>query len=519
MKAILLTICLCFAMPVSLNAQGTVYYVSDAIGADSNPGTFGLPFKTIARGIQATVSGDVIKVTPGVYRESLFLNKSIVIEAFPDATLEPPPGALVGFDITYPTGGTGAIAPEIRGFLIDGRNLQWAGVFLHANIAHFGVQVLRPVIEENHFLDCPVGVWAHAEIILLSSVNPVVRFNLFDVSNRCAGVGKAALLGTGANGAGILAEVHGNRIFDHDVGLHMQGPTGSLDAASNVLVGNEQGIRLEGITSGRLINNTIAFCAPILGLRPPIGIEIFGLVINVDNCILWNPPTTDCNGNPVATLDYFDHLGRPNVVPMSNNHAYQWTPTVDPLFASVNGRDFRLQAASPLMNAGDNAVLAQYLPPVASMDADAAPRIRDGNRTGALNVDLGAYEFSDVSFDITAAYPGTNFSGRRNVQVQIGGSFTATATGRNGDSFFYWIDVPNDDFNVLWPNLGNQLANALTATPVPTTNGTATFTFSVSTNPMWEDEGLDLQGLMLDPLGGSPFQGSFTREIRLELNF
>jgi hypothetical protein len=66
--------------------------------------------------------------------------------------------------------------------------------------------------------------------------------------------------------------------------------------------------------------------------------------------------------------------------------------SADPLFArnafgDVLG-DYRLQMASPALDAGDNAA-----PQIPAADLDGSARIADGNQDGDARVDIGAYEY------------------------------------------------------------------------------------------------------------------------------
>ena len=51
-------------------AIATEHYVSPS-GADSNPGTSGLPFRTVQRGVNAAQAGDIVTIAEGTYRETV----------------------------------------------------------------------------------------------------------------------------------------------------------------------------------------------------------------------------------------------------------------------------------------------------------------------------------------------------------------------------------------------------------------------------------------------------------------
>jgi hypothetical protein len=50
------------------------YHVSSSSGSDSNPGTVGLPFRTIQRAVNVASAGDTILVGPGTYHEAVVIN-------------------------------------------------------------------------------------------------------------------------------------------------------------------------------------------------------------------------------------------------------------------------------------------------------------------------------------------------------------------------------------------------------------------------------------------------------------
>ncbi|HEY3267146.1 MAG TPA: right-handed parallel beta-helix repeat-containing protein [Armatimonadota bacterium] len=141
---------------------------------------------------------------------------------------------------------------------------------------------------------------------------------------------------TGNGGAGILVK-------------------GAVTLTNNTIAANGYGVHIDQTGTARLTNNVIAF--------------------NVNAGV-------DCVAGAVPALSHNDVFGNP-----AGN--YQGvTPgltdiSLDPLFADRAGANYRLQPASPCINAGDDAAV---LP--GETDADGRQRI------AGLHVDIGAYEYA-----------------------------------------------------------------------------------------------------------------------------
>lgn len=76
---------------IASQSLGTIYYVDQSRGDDSNPGTTeNLPFKTIQRANKIVAEGDTVYVKNGTYNENITITQSgnpnnwIVFQAFPD---------------------------------------------------------------------------------------------------------------------------------------------------------------------------------------------------------------------------------------------------------------------------------------------------------------------------------------------------------------------------------------------------------------------------------------------------
>jgi hypothetical protein len=96
----------------------------------------------------------------------------------------------------------------------------------------------------------------------------------------------------------------------------------------------------------------------------------------------------------VNTSDVFTAQGLAYGGTCADQSGLRGNISADPLFArtafgDVLG-DYRLQMASPAIDAGDNAA-----PQIPAADLDGTARIGDGNQDGHAQVDLGAYEYSN----------------------------------------------------------------------------------------------------------------------------
>lgn len=67
-----------YILLLAVPAFGTNYYIDKATGNDSNPGTIGLPFKTISKGVSSvSAPGDSVFIAPGFYRERVSIINGI----------------------------------------------------------------------------------------------------------------------------------------------------------------------------------------------------------------------------------------------------------------------------------------------------------------------------------------------------------------------------------------------------------------------------------------------------------
>lgn len=134
-------------------AAGSVYYVAPN-GSDSGPGTPQRPLRTVAAAAERVGPGDRVMVNPGVYRESVALNRSgqpdarIMFRGLPGAVLTSPDPtrSLSAFDIS-----SGTAFITLEGFELGGgfaetvfvrpgaHDIELAGLYVHDN--HSGIWI------------------------------------------------------------------------------------------------------------------------------------------------------------------------------------------------------------------------------------------------------------------------------------------------------------------------------------------------------------------------------------------
>ena len=155
---------------------------------------------------------------------------------------------------------------------------------------------------------------------------------------------------------------------------------------SNLILSNSADDQAGGFArcDGSIINNTIY--GNTAGLN---GGGIYNCMGTIANCIFWA-------NNAVGTGDQIDTASTP-----SFSCIQLWTGggsgniTTPPAFRDVRGGDYRLDATSPCVDAGDNMSLGSF-----GLDLDGNLRIAFGSKS--LTVDMGAYEHNAAPFVVTA---------------------------------------------------------------------------------------------------------------------
>ncbi len=368
----------------------SVYYISTG-GSDSNPGTIGSPFLTIARGIAALGAGDTLFIRAGTYAEPLrwpaggSSGAPTIVSAYAGETviIQPTSGdgiagagaqaytnfidlILDGTDADDSSGGFHVDADHVT---LDGceiRNWSGGGVHVSANFATIrnclihdnGASVLigpghgiylvgqNALIEHNAIYDndhYAVHVFDSGANHGLVNDN-VVRFNIVH------GNGKSAV-GLTPGGFGILLssgernQAIGNVLWDN-------GDTGLTSG----------GIQVKDCSHAKVLANTL------------YGHPIYSVLVQADAA------DTIVRNNLIrneGTGGAIDDSGSGTVAD------HNWTDAdADPLFVDAPSNDFRIDTGSPCIGAG-----ADLSAEGVTLDIINTPRPIDST------FDIGAYEY------------------------------------------------------------------------------------------------------------------------------
>lgn len=302
-----------------------------------------------AAGIQAQIdsaaSGDTIVIGPGIYVGGLSFNgKNIALQssAGPASTIlhgnqgkavdMGPGGTIRGFTITGSSGTFGSgievhgAGSLISGNVLDG-NSGMSGAGIYGNTA-------SPTIERNVFRNnsCD-NQFLSGVVVFVNSSSPVIANNIFE-NNQCRAIN--------------LTLPQGN----------------APQVINNTFVGNRTGIRVNrGVPQvSQIFRNNIVF-------QNGIGLEIeFGA--DADNPV-WE--------NNLVFGNTTDYQGTASQTGVNGNLS------VSPMFFDAAAGNYRLQAGSPAIDAG-NAIGAP------AVDFEGTSRPLDGNGDTSAIVDIGAFE-------------------------------------------------------------------------------------------------------------------------------
>lgn len=388
-------------------------------------------FPSIQAAIDAAANGDTVLVSPGTYLENInFHGKAITVTSKKGPKKTVIDGRQKDTVATFTSGeGPGSV---LNGFTLrNGRSGfdtpgfgDGGGIWIRSS---------SPTITGNVIADNRACTGIGVSIVFGS---PLVQGNTItgNVQQGCSGGTGGGGVGIGGNGA---AQLVNNVISSNFIGSAGGGI--SLFAAGNPILrdnvisdntalGQGGGIWIVNISDAAIIQNVITrntgtqgggiyWGVPDIGRGPLLvnntiadnsgtqGSGIFAAGFDkqatlVNNIVIARSGQTavycDSANDPNPPIfrfnDIFAPLGAAYGGICTDQTGLNGNLSADPLFFDPGRTNYRLQAGSPAIDAGDNA--AQNLPPT---DLDKRPRIVDGDGNGTVIVDMGAYERSTVA--------------------------------------------------------------------------------------------------------------------------
>jgi parallel beta-helix repeat protein len=399
------------------------------------PGQINVPadYPTIQGAIDAASNGEVIRVAPGRYFETINFNGKaveVLSTAGPAATTIDGHG--LGPVVTFTSGET--TASKLSGFTITGGlantgPLYWGGGIL--------IQGASPTITSNivnYNFACAGGAG-----IYLSFGSPVIQSNVISNNEQFAnslgacsggngggigitGSGSAQIIGntisgnswTSGNGGGIDLSSAGtpmimNNTISHNLATGVFGATpeatgGGISVDNNtaatliqnLVINNSAdwggGIYLAGYGSSLLVNNTVAGNTSTQDLGSALYIARTSSPIQLYNNLLIGEGTQDAlycaSGSPtLITNDTFSESAEAIAGSCASLAGTSGNISADPMFKGVSTNDYHLLGGSPAIDAGTNSA-----PDLPGEDFYGNPRIVAGYIGDSAIVDMGISE-------------------------------------------------------------------------------------------------------------------------------
>ena len=336
------------------------------------------PFQTVQSAIDASVSGDIIIVSPGSYQENIdFLGKNITVtstnpddRAIVESTIlnaggsgstvtfsngEGPEAVLSGLTIT---GGYGTADPDLSSNAVFG-----GGIFCKSA----SPTITKNIIMGNHGpLDESVLAGLGAGIACVES-EAVITSNIIKDNST---------YGAGAIVVYVCNPFIANNLIYHNTATYIGGVYLAYGGRfiNNTMVGNSATAMgghiaaLGDASAGHFVIENNLICNAGEGG----GIHVEGGQADYD-AIGYNNVWNNAGGN-------YDNL--PDQTGLNGNIS------LDPLCLGIEAGDFRLLAGSPCIDAGNNAPVGGLLP----VDFGGHSRPLDGDYDGEAIVDIGAFE-------------------------------------------------------------------------------------------------------------------------------
>jgi hypothetical protein len=430
----------CGVPPPTPAGQENVYYVA-ADGSDSNPGTEVQPWLTIRKAAYTLVAGDTVYIRSGNYRERVVPQNSgiegnpITYAAFPGevATIE----------------GTGVDVPEYGGLVdLAGRDFLRVSGLRVINSNYYGIVAENSghitiehnytyntyssgisswgshdiIVDGNEVVGACTGIWQE-HVSISNTASFEVRYNhIHDVMP-----GTEGKEGLSIKDASMHGKVYGNHVHHlNHVGIYVDAEAGHLldiEVYQNLVHDiNGMGFSLASEAGGLLENvrlyDNIA-CNNLVGIWLSaccIAAHPFKDIAIINNTFAYNGQDAWGGGigientqmenvvirNNICSRNTYSQLAAPagvlpelradhNLADGDHDPEYEFLGMgdlvdVSPLFVNPLTGDFRLQAASPAIDAG-----AALAAPAFDFDGDSRPQ--DGDGDGRALYDIGAHEF------------------------------------------------------------------------------------------------------------------------------
>jgi hypothetical protein len=394
---------------------------------------------TIQAAINAANNGDTVLVAPGTYVENLNFNgKAITVTSSGGPLVTIVDGNAVAPVVMFITNeGPGA---TLSGFTlrngVPSASFPYWGAGAGIAIYYASPTITNNVITGNHGV-CGVGIEVQGGSALIRG-NTITGNVQAGGTGGCGGGGievagdslhppaTPSIIGNtitnnsldgGGNGGGISATyfssptirsnyIAGNSVFNNGGGINLWTYNAPV-VAQNIIVNNRAGaggsgggISVQGPAGATyaIVSNTIVGNTAFDGSSGIYAYVIFPAVIS-NNIVVAAPGQNAIVCDPwSSSFPTFSHndVVAPSGQAWSSNCAgfaqSNGNISADPLFVNSASGDYRLQAGSPAIDAGDNA--AANLP---QQDYAGNIRVLDGNNDCVATVDLGVYELPNLA--------------------------------------------------------------------------------------------------------------------------
>ena len=368
----------CFGAGCGPLNLGPIWYV-DSNGDNDSDGSFETPFLTISRAIEVSSDGDTIKLTPGVYTESLDFNyKQIVLESM----IYTNPDNINAVEQTWfapgPLGGNclALIGPSNNGAIIRGISFRGGSDPSGGGVAIINCSpTLVDIVLEENTADIGGGIYMSGSNANLKNIT--VRGNGANIGGGIyATDGEPTLDGILVEGnvaywgAGIYFEnsqpylayslIRGNEAFIEGGGIYQSGGESIIEWTS---FENNNGF---DYGAGVVAYQTAieANQITVAGYSSGIGsfVASYSSVISIRNSILWGNNGTLIYAPEAAGVSYFDVSysdidGGDELLANISNVIFNTQGgniNVDPLFCLSDSSFYGLQLASSCLTASDS---------------------------------------------------------------------------------------------------------------------------------------------------------------------